>query len=563
MTSSWKLKPHPVLPRGKPLLVCILDGWAEGIEDEFNAIHVAKTPTMDALKATAPERWRLLKAHGSAVGLPSDSDMGNSEVGHNALGAGKIYKQGAGLVDHALSSGKLFQSPSFAYVKEAFSASPNRTLHLIGLLSDGGVHSRFDHLVKLMHGCASHGAKRIRVHVLTDGRDVADGTSFQFVEALEKELAQLAKKGGCDARIASGGGRMNVTMDRYENDWRIVERGWRAHILGDAPHKFSSALEALKVLKEADPSKCNDQYYPPWVIVDKEGQPIGRVGDGDAVITFNFRADRMVMLSKALEYDKFTHFDRTRFPKIRFAGMTQYDTELKLPRHFLVTPPEIQGTSGEWLVRNGVRTFACSETVKFGHVTFYWNGNRSGKFDEKLETYKEIPTDLDIQFNEKPRMKADEIAAAASNAILSHKYDQVRINFPNGDMVGHTGDLKATILACEAVDQGIKVCLGAVDQAGGIFLITCDHGNAEDMVKRDPKTGKPVRDASGKLQPLTSHTLAPVPIAIGGPGLHPGVRFRNDLPAAGLANVAATIINLLGFEAPSDMEPTLIEVRPP
>ncbi|KAL5056458.1 hypothetical protein RYX36_037140 [Vicia faba] len=406
---------------------------------------------MDSLKKGAPEHWRLVRAHGKAVGLPTEDDMGNSEVGHNALGAGRIFAQGAKLVDLALESGKIFEGEGFNYIKESFVTG---TLHLIGLLSDGGVHSRLDQVQLLLKGASERGLKRVRLHILTDGLDVLDGSSVAFVETLENDLAKLREK-GVDAQIASGGGRMYVTMDCYENDWSVVKRGWDAQVLGEAPYKFKSALEAVKTLR-AEP-KANDQYLPPFVIVDESGKSVGPIVDGDAVVTFNFRADRMTMLAKALEYENFDKFDRVRFPKIRYAGMLEYDGELKLPRKYLVSPPEIERTSGEYLVKNGIRTFACSETVKFGHVTFFWNGNRSGYFDEKLEEYVEIPSDSGITFNEKPIMKAVEIAEKAREAILSGKFDQIRVNLPNGDMVGHTGDIEATIVACKAADKAVKV----------------------------------------------------------------------------------------------------------
>ncbi|KAF0892153.1 hypothetical protein E2562_013516 [Oryza meyeriana var. granulata] len=550
---SWTLPDHPKLPKGKTVAVVVLDGWGEANADKYNCIHVAQTPVMDSLKNGAPERWRLVKAHGTAVGLPSDDDMGNSEVGHNALGAGRIYAQGAKLVDLALASGKIYDGEGFNYIKECFDKG---TLHLIGLLSDGGVHSRLDQVQLLLKGASERGAKRIRVHILTDGRDVLDGSSVGFVETLENDLSQLREK-GIDVQIASGGGRMYVTMDRYENDWDVVKRGWDAQVLGEAPYKFKSAVEAVKTLRAE--TKANDQYLPPFVIVDESGKSVGPVLDGDAVVTFNFRADRMVMLAKALEYADFDKFDRVRVPKIRYAGMLQYDGELKLPSHYLVSPPEIERTSGEYLVKNGIRTFACSETVKFGHVTFFWNGNRSGYFDETKEEYVEIPSDSGITFNVKPNMKALEIAEKARDAILSGKFDQVRVNLPNGDMVGHTGDIEATVIACKAADEAVKIILDAIEQVGGIYVVTADHGNAEDMVKRN-KSGQPLLDKNGGIQILTSHTLQPVPVAIGGPGLHPGVRFRSDIQTPGLANVAATVMNFHGYEAPADYEPTLIEL---
>jgi 2,3-bisphosphoglycerate-independent phosphoglycerate mutase len=295
--------------------------------------------------------------------------------------------------------------------------------------------------------------------------------------------------------------------------------------------------------------------------VDDAGKAVGPIEDGDSVVIWNFRADRVVMISKAFEFEdkQFPFFDRIRRPKVTFAGMLEYDVEIHLPGIHLVDPPQIEGTSGEYLAKNQVRSFACSESVKFGHVTFFWNGNRSGYFDEKYEKYVEIATDKGIQFNEKPPMKAKEIADTAAKALKSGEWDFLRVNFPNPDMVGHTGDFDATVVGCESADQGVEVLLKAVEEVGGIYLVTADHGNAEEMVKHD-KNGNPVLLKDGQPQKLTAHTCAPVPVAIGGPGLPKNVRFRKDLPNAGLANVAATFINLCGLEAPSDMEPTLLEV---
>ncbi|KAK6267432.1 hypothetical protein QUC31_018269 [Theobroma cacao] len=549
--NTWKLEDHPKLPKGKTIALVVLDGWGENKPDQYNCIHVADTPTMDSLKQGAPEKWRLIRAHGTAVGLPTEDDMGNSEVGHNALGAGRIFAQGSDALILFQENCALWRR--IKYISECFK---NGTLHLIGLLSDGGVHSRLDQLQLLLKGPSEHGAKKIRVHILTDERDVLDGSSVGFVETLENDLAKLREK-GIDAQIASGGGRMYVTMDRYENDWDVVKRGWDAQVLGEAPHKFRNAVEAVKKLREHP--NANDQYFQPFVVVDENGKAVGPIVDGDAVVTFNFRADRMVMLARALEYHDFDKFDRVPFPKIHYAGMLQYDGELKLPSHYLVSPPEIERTSGEYLVHNGVRTFACSETVKFGHVTFFWNGNRSGYFSPDMEEYVEISSDVGVTLNVQPKMKAVEIAEKARDAILSYKFDQVRVNLPNGDMVGHTGDIQATIVACKAADEAVKMILDAIEQVGGIYVVTADHGNAEDMVKRN-KSGQPLYDKSGNLQILTSHTCQPVPIAIGGSGLAPGVRFRKDVPDGGLANVAATVMNLHGFVAPSDYEPTLIEV---
>ncbi|KDD73823.1 metalloenzyme superfamily protein, partial [Helicosporidium sp. ATCC 50920] len=408
---------------------------------------------------------------------------------------------------------------------------------------------------------AARGARRIRVHVLTDGRDVPDGSSVGFVRALEAVLAEV-RGAGCDALIASGGGRMHVTMDRYEADWEIVRRGWRAHVLGEAEHLFESAGEALEALRAGpDGEVVSDQWLQPFVVVEAgTRRPVGTVEDGDAVVVFNFRADRVIEISKAFEYAHFSGFDRERWPATRFAGLMQYDGDLKLPANYLVAPPAITGVSGEIMARHGLSTFACSETQKYGHVTFFWNGNRSGYFDESLETYVEIPSDK-VPFNQLPLMKAREIAEAGKEALRSRKFDVVRVNFANPDMVGHTGDLAATIKAVEIVDLCVKELLDVVDELGGRFLLTSDHGNADDMVQRAKKTLKPLMDEEGRAIPLTSHTLAPVPLAVGGKGLPDGAVFRDDLPDAGLANVAATVFNLLGYEAPDHMQPSVLAVK--
>ena len=470
-------------------------------------------------------------------------------------GSGQVIDQGARLVDIALENGSIFKGDGWNYISESFA---DHTLHFIGLLSDGGVHSRTDQLFGLVRGAAERGAKRIRVHILTDGRDVPDGSSVRFVSELEAVLKSLPP--GVDAAIASGGGRMHVTMDRYEADWSIVERGWRAHVLGEAPHTFTDAVTAIDTLRKGDGATAvTDQWLPPFVIVDGAGKPVGTIEDGDAVVVFNFRADRCVEISKALEYgaDHFDHFDRVRLPRTRFVGLMQYDGDLKLPARFLVPPPAIKNTSGELLARAGVQTFACSETQKFGHVTFFWNGNRSGYFDEGLETYVEIPSDT-VPFNQAPDMKAREITAAGKEALASGKYKMVRINYANPDMVGHTGDLAATKACVELVDACLGELLAAADTVGTRWLVTSDHGNADDMVQRAKKTNAPLLGPDGMPLLLTSHTLAPVPVAVGGAGLPEGVMFRGDLPDAGLANVTATYLNLLGYATPEGYEPSLV-----
>eukprot|EP00929_Paragymnodinium_shiwhaense_P044262 TRINITY_DN2270_c0_g2_i1.p1 TRINITY_DN2270_c0_g2~~TRINITY_DN2270_c0_g2_i1.p1 ORF type:complete len:609 (+),score=239.02 TRINITY_DN2270_c0_g2_i1:91-1917(+) len=550
---DFKLAPHPSISKpDKPVLVCILDGWGENAtKDEFNAIHAAKTPVYDKIFGVEG-RAMTVGAHGPAVGLPSDDDMGNSEVGHNALGSGQVVAQGAKLVDNALASGSLFTSKGFEYIKPAFA---EKTVHLIGLLSSGGVHSRYDQLKQLFTGLAEKGAKKIRLHVLTDGRDVADGASVADSATLEKDLEEVRGK-GCDIKVASGGGRMGVTMDRYEADWTIVEKGWKAHVLGDAPHKFPSLKAAIEELKKAEGNAGSDQWLPPFVI-EEDGKPVGTVEDGDSVISFNFRADRVVELSKAFEYSDFKAFDRVRYPKVQFVGMMQYDGDLKLPENYLVDAPCITKTSGEFLVKNDVKTYACSETQKFGHVTFFWNGNKSGYVDEKFETYECIESDK-IVFDQAPKMKAREITDACLKALKSGDYHMVRANYANPDMVGHTGNLKATIEAVEYCDECMGELLKCVEELGGRWIVTSDHGNADDMVQRAKKTKEPLKTKDGVIEQHKAHTLAPVPVMIGG-NLPEGLKFKTEFKKKpGLANVTGTYISLLGLTPPSFYEESLV-----
>lgn len=554
-TSGFQLQPHAwgalARPDKRPVVVAILDGVGIGNASETNAVHLAHTPTLDALFARK-DRFVAVKAHGSAVGLPTDDDMGNSEVGHNAIGCGRIVNQGASLVDKSLADDSIFGGSGWQHMQPSLE---HHTLHLIGLLSDGGVHSRYNQIIAVVRGAVARGARRVRLHVLLDGRDVPDGSSLQFVEQLTKDLQALSVD-GVDARIASGGGRMHVTMDRYEADWSIVERGWNAHVLGKAERQFTCAREAVSTMRGEGHT---DQYLPSFVVTDEAGIPVGTIQDDDAVLFCNFRGDRSIAISRAFDEPDFDAFDRIRFPKTRYAGLMSYDGDLGIPKNYLVDPPLINKTSGEYLANNDVRTFAISETQKYGHVTYFWNGNRSDLFNAELETYQEIESDR-VEFNQAPNMKAQQIADMAVKAISSCKYDMVRLNLANGDMVGHTGDLQASITAMEAVDRELKRVLDAVDAVGGRYLVTADHGNCDEMVQRNKK-GEVLVGEDGKALPLTSHTLAPVPVCIGGTGLPAGAVLRQDVPNPGLCNITATFINLLGFEAPSDYETSLLTQR--
>jgi 2,3-bisphosphoglycerate-independent phosphoglycerate mutase len=535
-----KLAKHASLERRPgPVVLCILDGVGVGRGDGDDAVSSARTPNLDRLRKAGP--YRTLRAHGTAVGMPSDKDLGNSEVGHNAMGAGRIFDQGAKLVDNGLRDGSAFDTEVWRKL------IAGKTLHFMGLVSDGNVHSHVAHLELLIERAVKDGVKRVRVHVLTDGRDVAARSALTWVRPLEDKLAAISRD-GFDYAIASGGGRMLITMDRYEADWDMVARGWRCHVLGQG-RGFESASAAIEALYEED-EEVDDQYLPAFVVEGSKGQIV----DGDAVLFFNFRGDRALEITRAFEEDDFTKFDRERRPDVFYAGMMQYDGDLELPTHFLVPPPDIDKTVGEYLAASGSRTFACSETQKYGHVTYFYNGNRSGYVNEDLEKYVEIPSDR-VSFDDRPWMKAAEISDATEKAIASGDYDFVRINYANGDMVGHTGDLEATRIAMEVVDRQVARLEKAVRKADGVLLITADHGNADEMYTHD-KLGEVKRDDDGDPLPRTSHTTNPVPLVVVDP--RGELELVGGLDDAGIANLGATVIELLGFAAPEGYLPGLL-----
>ncbi|HQK74609.1 MAG TPA: 2,3-bisphosphoglycerate-independent phosphoglycerate mutase [Candidatus Hydrogenedentes bacterium] len=523
-----------------PVVLVIMDGVGIGKRDESDGVHMAYTPVLDEL--LQEPLYVQLKAHGTAVGLPTDEDMGNSEVGHNALGAGRVFSQGARLVNEAIRSGKIFEGAAWNALKER--AASGGAVHFIGLLSDGNVHSHIEQLYALLDRCARDGMPRVRVHPLMDGRDVGEKSALKYIEPLEARLAALSE-GGKEYRIASGGGRMITTMDRYFADWTVVERGWKAHVLGEG-RPFASASEAIKTYYAEDPG-ITDQYLESFVIAEN-GKPVGTIEDGDAVVFFNFRGDRAIEISMAFEQDDFSGFDRKRVPDVFYAGMMEYDGDAHIPRNFLVEPPAIDRTIGQYLCAAGVTSYAISETQKFGHVTYFWNGNNSGHLDETLEKYVEIPSDK-VTFDQRPWMKAAEITDAVLAQIRQGDRKFVRLNFANGDMVGHTGIPIAVRIAVEAVDLGLRRILPAVRAARGILIATADHGNADCMWT----------EKKGKREAMVAHTLNPVPFVVKDfSGAN--VLSLSGVEHAGLSNVAATLLNLLGYEKPDEYDPSLITV---
>ena len=532
-----------------PVVIIVMDGYGIPKTDVGSAIAAAQKPTLDRLFAQYPNI--TLRAHGTAVGMPSDDDMGNSEVGHNAIGAGQVYSQGASLVSNAIASGAIWQGEAWQQIIAGAKAGRG-VIHFIGLFSDGNVHSHIDHLKAMVVQAKQEGIKTVRIHALLDGRDVPETSALEYVVPFEAFLAEISSV-SFDARIASGGGRQFITMDRYDANWTMVDRGWKTHVLGEGP-QFANATAAVNGLRELNPGTI-DQDLPAFVI-GENGKAVGTIEDCDSVVFFNFRGDRAIEITRAFEEAVFDKFDRVRSPKVTYAGMLQYDGDLKLPARFLVAPPAIKDTTGEWFAKSGIAQFACSETQKFGHVTYFWNGNRSGKFDG--ETWQEVVSDV-VPFEQRPWMKAAEITDAMIAALQSGQYKTLRCNYANGDMVGHTGNFRAATMSIDALDLQLARLLPVIDALGGVALITADHGNADEMFEIDKKTKQPAQNPDGSFKAKTAHTLNPVPLILYD-NTTGGKLSLKQTATAGLSNIAATVAGLLGLEKHASWDESLLEV---
>lgn len=523
----------------RPVVLVVMDGIGISDNELGNAVKMAYKPNLDELWKTCPHTE--LRAHGLAVGLPTDGDMGNSEVGHNAMGCGQIYSQGAKLVNENIESGELFNSATWKELVENVKEHDS-TMHFIGLLSDGNVHSHIKHLEALIKAAKDAGVKKVRIHALLDGRDVPETSALEYIDEIENFMNGL-NDANFDARIASGGGRMKITMDRYEANWPMVEEGWKIHVMGEG-RQFGSATEAIETYRKE--TGAVDQDLDGFVIAE-EGAPVGTIDDGDSVILYNFRGDRAQEISLAFDGDEsFDKFDRKKVPDVKFAGMLQYDADLQIPKKYLTEPPKIKYTLTEQLVKDGISEYAISETQKYGHVTYFWNGNRSEKFSDDLEVYEEIESDV-IPFEQRPWMKSAQITDKLCDAIRSGKFDFLRTNYPNGDMVGHTGNLEATVIGVESVDLALGRVIKAVKDVNGVLLVTADHGNADEMYEKPKKEGAP-------LKAKTSHTLNKVPFIV----YNADVTLKQD-DDLGLSNIAATVCQLLGVEPNENWRPTIIE----
>ena len=514
--------------RRGPVVLVIMDGVGYGKYEEGDAVKASRMKYLDWFTKNCPHTQ--LKAHGTAVGLPSDDDMGNSEVGHNAIGCGRVFAQGAKLVGESISSGKMFTDATWQKLTKNVK-DKNTTLHFIGLASDGNVHSHIDHLKAMVAQAYKEGIKKIRVHALLDGRDVDPTSALVYITPLEEYLASFKD---ADYQIASGGGRMFITMDRYNADWPMVQRGWYAHVLGEG-RMFESATQAIETYRKENAGLLDQDMHE--FVIAKNGKPVGTIEDGDSVILYNFRGDRALEITNAFEAgSSFDKFDRKRVPACEYAGMMEYDGDAHIPHQYLVNPPSIDRTMGEYLTKTGVKLLAISETQKYGHVTYFFNGNKQGKFDEKLEDYVEVPSDV-VPFEQRPWMKCAEITDKVIEAIKSGKYDHIRLNYPNGDMVGHTGVFNAVVCSMEGMDLQLGRLKAAIE---------------EGSVKMD-KNGEP--------KAKTSHSLNPVPGIIYDPeykGEYDNSALNSGL---GISSWAATLINLMGYEAPSDYDKSMINFK--
>lgn len=516
-----------------PLVLVVMDGVGLSEHREFNAVKQAHLETLNSIMAHNP--WLALGASGKYVGI-APGEMGNSEVGHNALGSGQIVSQRSFAVADAVATGKIFQTEAWREVLGR--AAHHRTLHFMGIFSDGNVHSNISHLETMLAEAKKSGVEHVRVHALFDGRDVPPTSEPKYIERFENFVHAL---GDPDYKIASGGGRMLITADRYENDWGMVEKGWHAAVLGDA-RQFANAKEAIMALRAENPG-VQDQYLPPFVVA-KDGEAIGKIEDGDAVIYFDFRADRAIEMSMAFTYHDFPYFNRIRRPDVYFVGMTEYNEDLHVPAHTLVPSPVFKNCLSPHLAGQGIKQYAISETVKFGHITYYFNGNSHdvpvGEVEEEVPSYLE-------PFNTRPWLRSAEITDKLLAAISSGDYQFLRVNFPGGDMVGHFAELEPTIIAIEAIDISLKRIIEAVDQLGGLTIVTADHGNAEELA-----------DVSG--QPKTAHTNNRVP-CIFVDHTENAARYTVRSGDFGLANLAATIALLLGKEPHPSWLPPMIELK--
>lgn len=500
-----------------PVVLMILDGWGHREDPTDNALAQAHLPNWHALLAECPHT--LIHTEGRHVGLP-DGQMGNSEVGHMNLGAGRIVYQDLTRIDAAVEDGGFFENRELRAACKAVNDSGG-TLHVMGLLSPGGVHSHEQHILAMLELAKREGVARVAVHAFCDGRDMPPRSARPSLELLQAACERLG-----NARIASVSGRY-FAMDRDQR-WERVRRAWDAIVEGVAEHRADSALAALDA---AYARGENDEFVAPTVIVAaSDATPTG-VRDGDAIVFMNFRADRARQLTSAFVLPEFDGFDARRPTLSRFVCLTEYDARLPAPVAF--GPDELRNTLGEVLAAHGLRQLRIAETEKYAHVTFFFSGGREAPYAGETRTL--VPSPKVATYDLQPEMSCPEVTEKLVAAIRSRAVDVAVCNIANPDMVGHSGILEAAVKAAEAVDVAIGAVRAAVREVGGALIVTADHGNVEMM--RDAETG----------QPHTSHTIGPVPLVYCGP------RAATLRTGGALRDVAPTVLDLLGIEPPAEM----------
>jgi 2,3-bisphosphoglycerate-independent phosphoglycerate mutase len=508
--------------RNKPVVLAILDGWARGPEYAGNAILAAKTPTMDRLQANYPTTW--LRCCGNDVGLPA-GQMGNSEVGHINLGAGFVVYQWITRIDHAIDRGSFFDNQAFlAAVHQA--KQNGSALHLIGLLGTGGVHSHQRHLFALLELARRQGVERVFIHACTDGRDTPPTSGLEFMRDLIAETDRLGT-----GRIATITGRY-YAMDR-DRRWERTRRAFDAMVSGTG----TPALDPLDAIQASYDRHITDEFIEPIVLQSPDGQPVATINEGDAVIFFNFRADRARQLTQALACSSFSGFERpSGFGNPLVVTMTGY--QAGLPVQVAFHPQDVAHPLARVLSDAGLAQFHTAETEKYAHVTYFFNGGREEPFpgeDRELIPSPKVPT-----YDLEPQMSAVGVTDAAVRAIESGKYAFVIINYANGDMVGHTGVFGAAAKAIETVDACTERIVDATLAQGGVALITADHGNADEML------------IPGTSDIWTAHTKNPVPFVLVAPEGSP-LRHAILSDDGRLANVSPTILAILGIQPPVEM----------
>ena len=506
--------------RPRPVMLMILDGWGINPSAEGNAVAAARTPVLDTLQETYPTT--KLVTCGPDVGLP-EGIMGNSEVGHLNIGAGRIVYQDLLRIDKAISDGSFFANPVLNRVMDAAVENGGR-LHLMGLVSDGGVHSQLTHLLALLDMARAKRGLETFVHAITDGRDTAPDSGLKYLDQVQAHMVSHDY-----GRIASVCGRF-YAMDR-DKRWERTARAWALYTRGEG----QPAPDPLAAVRDAYARQETDEFIPPVAIVDPDGRMPGKIVDGDAVIFFNFRADRARQITRAFTENGFEAFDRGRVPRLSgFVGMTQYDeTFTNVPAAF--GPVHLEQILGEVVSARGLRQLRIAETEKYAHVTYFFNGGEEKPFAGEDRCLIPSPRDV-ATYDLKPEMSAEAVTEEVLKRIDSGVYDLIVLNFANMDMVGHTGVMEAAVTACETVDRCVGKIVERLLSVGGAAVITADHGNAEQML-----------DENGN--PHTAHTLNPVRLVLMDPR-HRAVRLR---PSGRLADIAPTLLQMMEITPPVEM----------